>query len=201
MGDQPAIAAVLAGGLGERLGGGKASATLAGRALIEHPLRAAGEAGLEAIVIAKADSTLPPLDARVVHEPDEPRHPLRGVITALELASQRASAPAVLALACDMPFLTAPLLAWLAGLEGAVVASLDGRAQPLPSRLPAAARPALERALAERRSLRAALASLTPRVVGEAELGRFGDPARLCFNVNGPAELRSARQWLDAVAS
>ena len=200
MGDQPPIAAVLAGGLGERLGGSKASATLAGRPLVEHPLGAAGEAGLEAIVVAKRSTVLPPLDVPVVYEPQRPQHPLLGVITALEFASQSARLPGVVMLACDMPFLTGPLLAWLAGLEGAVMASVDGRAQPLLSRLPVEAQQALERALAERRSLRSAFASLAPRVVGERELSRFGDPARLCFNVNGPKDLRTASQWLDPVA-
>jgi hypothetical protein len=51
----------------------------------------------------------------------------------------------------------------------------------------------LERALAERRSLRSALAMLGPGVLAGRELGRFGDPARLCFNVNDHgAAVRSA---------
>ena len=92
MGDQPPIAAVLAGGLGERLGGSKASATLAGRPLVEHPLGAAGEAGLEAIVVAKRSTVLPPLDVPVVYEPQRPQHPLLGVITAHNYSAAHPSA-------------------------------------------------------------------------------------------------------------
>jgi molybdenum cofactor guanylyltransferase len=198
MEDRRAIVAVLAGGLGERLGGGKPAAVLAGRALIDHPLRAADAAGLHAIVVAKRGTPLPEVGVPVVYEPDEPRHPLRGVITALEYASERPGLTAVLTVGCDMPFLTGPLLAWLAELDGVVTASVDGRAQPLLSRCTLTALPALTQALADGRSLSSALASLGPRVVGESELGRFGDPARLCFNVNDPAELRTARRWLGA---
>jgi molybdenum cofactor guanylyltransferase len=201
MGDKPAIVAVLAGGLGGRLGGGKPSAALAGRPLIDHPLRAASEAGLEAIVVAKRSTILPQLHVPLVYEPEQPRHPLRGLITALEFAWRSAKVPAVVTLGCDMPFLTGPLLAWLAGLDAAAVASVDGQAQPLLSRCPVAALSTLERALAERRSLRSALAYLAPRIVGEGELSRFGDPARLCFNVNDRADMRTASQWLGAVVS
>jgi molybdopterin-guanine dinucleotide biosynthesis protein A len=73
-----ASAIVLAGGAGTRLGRPKAAATLAGRPLVEHVLAAAREGGLEPIVVARADSALPPLDCPVVIEPAQPRHPLCG---------------------------------------------------------------------------------------------------------------------------
>jgi molybdenum cofactor guanylyltransferase len=198
MEDRPAIAAVLAGGLGERLGGGKPAATLAGRPLIEYPLKAASEGGLGAIVVAKRSTVLPRVDALVIREPDEPRHPLCGVVRALEFASQMRGRPAVVTLACDMPFLTGPLLAWLAGLEGTVMARVDGQPQPLLSRWSPAALLPLERAVDEHRSLRSVLAELAPMIVTEGELSRFGDPARLCFNVNDRADLAAARGWLGA---
>lgn len=178
MADQRAIVAVLAGGLGRRLGGAKPSVALGGRPLLAYPLRAAADAGLEAIVVAKPSTVLPALDAEVVHEAQEPRHPLCGVVAALRFAGARSGPRAVVMLACDMPFLTGALLAWLAGREGAVMAQLDGRAQPLPARCPVEALVPLERALAERRSLRSALAMLAPGVLAGRELGRFGDPAR-----------------------
>ncbi len=190
------MVAVLAGGRGERLGGAKATVLLGGRPLICRPLAAAREAGLEAIVIAKPSTPLPALDERVLYEPESPRHPLCGVIAALELAAARAPAPAVLLLACDMPFLTSPLLAWLASLEGAAMAEVDGRRQPLLARCLPAQLPALRVALAAQRSLRVAIASLAPRIVDERELSRFGEPQRLCFNVNDAEDLRRAERWL-----
>ena len=198
MAHQDAIVAVLAGGLGERLGGAKPSVALGGRALICHPLQAAREAGLEAIVVAKTTTTLPPLQVQVVHEPQEPQHPLRGIVTALSFAAALPRSPAVVALACDMPFVTAALLQWLAGLEGPVIAQVDGRAQPLLARLPVESLPLLERALAAERSLQSSLGELSPSIVSDSELTRFGDPARLCFNVNDAAQLHAAGRWLAA---
>ncbi len=196
MAEPRAIVAVLAGGRGERLGGGKAMAALGGRPLIEYPLGAARGAGLEAIVVAKRSTPLPPLRAQVHYEPENPRHPLCGVIAALELAAERSPAPAVVMLACDMPFLTSPLLDWLAGLDGATMAEVGGRLQPLLGRCLPEQLPALRNALDAQRPLHGALAELTPRIVDESELSRFGDPERLCFNINSPADLQVAAGWL-----
>jgi molybdenum cofactor guanylyltransferase len=193
---QRAIAAVLAGGQGARIGGEKALAVLGGRPLIERPLAAAREAGLEAVVIAKPSTRLPPLAEKVVHEPEEPRHPLCGVIAALELAASRSPAPAVLLLACDMPFLNGPLLAWLAELDGAAMAAVGGRSQPLLARCETEHLPALRRALAEQHPLRATIGELAPQIIDERELSSFGDPERLCFNVNDAEDLWLAESWL-----
>jgi molybdopterin-guanine dinucleotide biosynthesis protein A len=196
--DRRAIVAVMAGGLGKRLGGAKPSAVLAGRPLICHPLAAAAEAGLEAIVVAKPSTVLPLLDVRVAHEPEQPRHPLCGLVAALRLAAARPRPPAVVAVACDMPFVTGPLLRWLAGLDGAAMAHVDGRDQPLLGRWPVGGLPLVAQALAEGRPLRSGLAALEPTILEEGELSRFGDPTRLCFNVNDPDDLRAAGEWLAA---
>jgi molybdopterin-guanine dinucleotide biosynthesis protein A len=196
MADQQVIVAVLAGGRGERIGGAKPSVALGSRPLVGYPLEAAADAGLEAIVVAKRSTVLPRLDVEVVYEPEEPRHPLCGILAALRFAGGRSQAPAVVTLACDMPFLTGSLLAWLAGRDGAVMAQLDGRAQPLLARCPVEGLAALARALTEGRSLRSALAVLAPSIVADRELRRFGDPMRLCFNVNDRGDLRTAREWL-----
>lgn len=193
---QRAIAAVLAGGRGTRIGGEKAVAVLGGRPLIERPLAAARDAGLEAVVVAKPSTCLPPLAEAVVHEPEQPRHPLCGVLAALELAASRSPAPAVLLLACDMPFLSGPLLDWLAGLDGAAMAAVGGRPQPLLARCTTRHLPALRQALSEHRSLRAAICELAPQIVDERELSHFGEPERLCFNVNDADDLRLAESWL-----
>lgn len=167
-------------------------ALLGGRPLIERPLDATRGAGLEAIVVAKRITPLPPLREQVHYEPEATHHPLCGVIAALELAAERSPAPAVLLLACDMPFLTSPLLDWLAGLDGVVMVEVGGRLQPLLARCVPEHLPTLRTALDARRSLRDTMAALAPQTVGERDLSRFGDPERLCFNVNGPEDLRIA---------
>jgi molybdopterin-guanine dinucleotide biosynthesis protein A len=195
---QPAIVAVLAGGSGTRIGGEKALTSLAGRPLIEHVLASAREAGLETFVVAKRDSALPAAAEPLIGEPDEPRHPLCGVLAALDFAAAHAPARDVLAVPCDMPFLTAALLRRLAELDGAVVLELDGTMQPLPARLLASQAAPLREALERASSLRAALSALAPRRVEERELARFGDPARLLHGVNTREELREAEALLVA---
>jgi len=189
---QRPLAAVLAGGAGRRIGGAKPSALLGGQALIAYPVAAAAAARLEVAVVAKRDSALPPLDCAVVLEPDLPRHPLCGILAALEHADGRP----ILALACDMPFLTGPLLSWLAGQRGAAVVELDGRLQPLLARYVRASRSVFEQALAEMRSVTSAVQQIAPTRIDASELARFGDPARLCFNVNDAADLAAAERWL-----
>jgi molybdopterin-guanine dinucleotide biosynthesis protein A len=189
-----AIGAVIAGGHGSRIGGGKAAVELGGRPLISHPLAAVEAAGLEPLVVAKADSELPPVGCTVIREDLEPRHPLCGILAALEFSGSRP----LVAVGCDMPFLEAPLLAWLAARpERLVVPSLDGRALPFPGRYRHSLREDLERALAEERSMGETLAALSPRLLAGPELAAFGDPERLCFNVNTRKDLARAEALLD----
>ena len=135
------IGVVLAGGSGSRIGGAKASAQLDGQALISYPLAAALGALGSVAVVAKDGVELPQLDQRVELwiEPDEPRHPVVGVIEAL----RRARGSAVLAIACDLPLLTSEVVALIADADAegsvAVLASAAGRPQPLLARYEPAA--------------------------------------------------------------
>lgn len=188
-----ARAAILAGGRGRRLGGAKATADLAGRPLIAYPLESARRAGLEPFVVAKHDSALPELDSEVVREPDEPTHPLLGIVTAL----QAVPGPVVV-IGCDMPFLTAPLLRRLAACAPPAVAEAGGRLEPLLAVYGPADAAVLRDALDEEAPLRRTVERLDPDRIGEAELGRFGDPQRLVTSVNSEADLAEAAQLLSA---
>jgi molybdenum cofactor guanylyltransferase len=185
-------AAILAGGRATRLGQPKATAELRGRPLIEYPLAAATRAGLEPIVVAKRHTELPELDLPVLVEPNQPSHPLCGL-----LAAMRACGTPILALGCDMPFLSPELLVWLASLPDQLVVTRAGRRlQPLLARYGPALAGQLEAGLRRRAPLQEVVASLSPRVLGEAELRRFGDPLRLCFNVNTPQDLAEAERLM-----
>ena len=111
------MGAVLAGGASRRMGTPKATLELGGRPLLEYPLAAVQGAGLEPAVVAKPGSPLPPLAVPRWDEPAEPVHPLTGIVAALTAARGRP----VLAVACDMPFVTAELLADLAARAAPLV--------------------------------------------------------------------------------
>lgn len=157
---------------------------LGGRPLISYPVEAARQAGLEPWVVAKRGTELPPTGCRLLLEPDEPRHPLLGVVTALRTARP---AP-VIAVAADMPFVTGELLSGLAAAGSTATVEAEGRLQPLLARYEAATLEPLERALAAGAAATAALAELEPATIKAPDLA--------CFNVNSPADLERAERLL-----
>jgi molybdenum cofactor guanylyltransferase len=134
-------------------------------------------------------TTAPALgEVEVVVEPDEPTHPLVGVVAALRHARR----PLVV-LGCDFPFAPPALLRALAEApEPLVVPAPGGDPQPLVARWSPALLPRLEAALDREEPLRRTIAALSPRLLDDTELARFGDPGRAFFNVNAPADLRAA---------
>jgi molybdopterin-guanine dinucleotide biosynthesis protein A len=122
---------VLAGGAGRRIGGDKATVELAGRPLVLYPIAALRQVCEHVVVVAKADTSLPSLTgaAEVWIEPEEPRHPLTGVVHALRTATARK----VLVLAGDMPLVPEALLRALvdAASGAGAVARHGGIAEPL----------------------------------------------------------------------
>ena len=123
---------VLAGGAGRRLGrSSKPGAMLAGRPLVSYPLAALAAVCEQLAVVCKAGTKLPELEgAERWDEPEKPRHPLTGIVHALE----RARGP-VLVCAADMPFVTPDACRTLLEAAGAgsnaVVAASQGVLQPV----------------------------------------------------------------------
>jgi len=175
------IGVVLAGGAGERLGGAKATALLDGLPLISYPLAAVSEALADVAVIAKRDSPLPGDlgDAERWTEPDEPRHPVVGLIAALRAAGGRA----IVAVAADMPLLDAITIHALA-----TVVRAAGRVQPLLARYEPGALEGLE-AAGDAEPLTATVASLAPAWLELPD-------ATVAFNVNTAEDLAQASRLL-----
>jgi molybdopterin-guanine dinucleotide biosynthesis protein A len=195
------IGVVLAGGAGRRIGGAKAIVELRGTPLVCYPLRALQAVLAEVVVVAKQASELPPLPGVPVwFEPAAPRHPLAGIVHALERAGAGGgadrSARELLVSAGDLPFVDPVLVELLAHADArgapAVVPRAGGRLQPLLARYAPASHAPLVAAL--RRDppppLTDAVAALSPRVI---EL----DDERPFFNVNAPEDLLTAAALLD----
>jgi len=185
------IGAVLAGGRGRRLGGGKPGAELLGRPLASYPVAALASACERVAVVCKPATELPQLPGTERwDEPAEPQHPLTGIVHALE----RAGGP-VLVCAADMPFVTADACRTLLGAAGAgagaaaVVAAADGVLQPVLALYAPEALDALRAAPADA-PLRHTVESLGPV--------RVALPPALVRSVDTPAQLAAADQELRA---
>jgi molybdopterin-guanine dinucleotide biosynthesis protein A len=174
------------------MGGAKAIVKLQGRPLISYPLEAMWRALGSVALVAKINSQLPSVAGVTVWiEPDEPRHPLVGIVHALGLADGRP----VMVCALDLPFVTSGLIRRIAkaddGGAPAVIASSRGRTQPLLGCYePEALEPltaALERVDVPVREAVAALGA----VLYEVE-----DPDEL-FNINSPDDLLQASAMID----
>jgi molybdopterin-guanine dinucleotide biosynthesis protein A len=182
----------VAGGLGRRIGGSKAIVELGHRPLISYPVEAVWKALGNVAIVAKIDTELPNMPGAAVWiEPQEPRHPLTGIVHALGLAQGRP----VLVCASDMPLVTVELIRRIARMKPngapAVVASVDGELQPLLGCYEQSALDPLRRAACDPAiPLRKAVAALHPR------LFELDDPA-YAFNVNSPADLLHAAGMLD----
>jgi molybdopterin-guanine dinucleotide biosynthesis protein A len=95
---------ILAGGEGKRMGGAsKAMLELDGRPLAVHVATVLAEVSDPVAIVCKQDTAVPEIvGVERWDEPAEPRHPLTGIVHALE----QADGP-VLVCAVDMPWVTA----------------------------------------------------------------------------------------------
>lgn len=175
------------------MGGHKANVSLAGSSLVTRAVRSLRQAGLDPFIVTKRDRPVEIEGVEVVVEADEPQHPLAGVVAAIRSASERP----VIVLACDLPLLPSAYFAWLADHEaGTVIPSPGDRPQPLAGRYRPGDLESVESALRQEASAKFAVAQLSPTLVGDADLARFGNPAAIFSNVNTRADLRRAELLL-----
>jgi molybdopterin-guanine dinucleotide biosynthesis protein A len=186
-----AVAVVLAGGEGRRMGGDKPLRPFGGARLIDRALALAQGYCLRTAVAVRRPGQIPALPgALLLLDPADLPGPLAGLASALAFARAQ-GAPRVLTLPCDTPRLPADLLARLAAaLDGAgparvAVARSGGRLHPACALWPADGLEALGAyAAAGRASLRGFAVELGMGVVDWDAPG--GDPFA---NANTPAEL------------
>jgi molybdenum cofactor guanylyltransferase len=186
--------AVLAGGAGRRLGApSKPAAHLAGEPLLAYPVAAVAAVCEHVAVVCKPDTALPELDEGVERwdEPAAPRHPVVGIVHALE----RAGGPALVC-AADMPFVTPDALRTLLAAAGSAhaavaVAVADGVLQPVLGLYAPAVLEAL-RAAPRDAPLTATVESINP--------SRVALPPAVVSSVNTREDLAHAEDLIRAAA-
>lgn len=203
--ERSCVGVLLAGGAARRFGGQpKGLARLDGVRIADRVLAALRGASTAQLVIANDPAAAQWFPTELVVADETPGlGPLGGLATALAAAK---GSP-VLAVAWDMPFVTTELLCELrrrgeAGATAVVpVHGAERWAEPLcawyaPGAL-ASCRALLE---AGARRAGALLDALLPgaETIGDAELARFGDPARLFTSVDTPATLAALGGTLGA---
>lgn len=200
VGKSEITAVILAGGQSRRLGRDKAVEPFDGEPLIRRVIRRASEAVSACrVVVVVADQERAgalPLDDD--HQTAVDVFPdcgsLGGIYTGLKAATTQWS----LVTACDMPFLSAPLLAHMAGLrEGvdAVVPTVEGRPEPTHALYARRCLPAIESRLrAGQLKISGFFDDVAVRYVPENEVRGFDPELLSFFNINRPEDLARAME-------
>ena len=191
-----ASAAILMGGVARRLGGrNKAAIVVGGISIVERQLQAL--AGVTDDIMAVGRDAVHDERVRTVAD----RRPGMGPLAGLEAALEHARDHSVLLLACDMPYVTAPLLAHLVSLAptaDAVVPRTDRGYHPLCAVYHRRCMEAVRRRLdTGALALQGLLQEITVRVVEGQELAQFGRETRLLANANTPSDLDQIESFLN----
>lgn len=187
-------AAILAGGQARRLGGIDKSALVVGaRSILDRQLSLLRGLTPHLLIVANDRSRVQAAGVPVVIDRIGGAGALGGLYTALV----EAPTEQVLVIGCDMPFLTAPFLLYLAeqgrGADAAVPRDGHGR-HPLCASYDRRIAPHFH-ARIQGGDLRIgeALVDLTVRELGPADLAPFNPDGLLLFNVNTPEDYSQAR--------
>lgn len=173
------------------MGQDKALLEIEGETLLARAARRLGEV-CEEVLIADA--------GRLGGIPDGPgRGPVAGLLGAARAKPGRS----LLVLAVDLPFVPVSLLEELARSEAAlVIPHWSGGVEPLCALYGPAALAALEERVGQGELSLWSLPDtpgLQVRQLGEKELRRFGDPARMFLNLNSPKDIRDLKDPSDVL--
>jgi len=189
---------ILAGGKSRRMGGSpKALLPFGGRPLIEHITETLRSVLPDCLVVTNTPELYASLGLPMVGDVFPEGGSLGGIYSGLRAASGEAA----LCVACDMPFLSAPLVAHLAGRAAeadVVIPDVAGDLQPLHAVYAKACLPAMERRL---RTGHLKVVGFfgdvrVLRVPADA-VERFVDPTIAFMNLNTPEDLARARALWD----
>lgn len=196
------LGVLLAGGRSTRYGAPKALAEVGGRTMLMHTLETLDDVVGEAVIVANEPEPYLSTGRQIRPDVRPGSGVLGGILTAVGWADERGR-DAALVLACDMPFVAAPLLERLvaAGGRGSIsIPASDGPrgVEPLCAVYGVECAGPIARALDRgERAIISFFDDVDVRRLPLEEVRRYGDPKRLFFNVNRPEERREAERLSD----
>ncbi len=175
--------AIMAGGRSSRFGSDKALLEYGGQILLQRTAGVLRNAGLDVLIVGPPERGEQAPGVAAVQDEYPGIGPLGGICTALH-----ARPHGVLAVAVDMPFLSAPLLRYLASLAAeadVVLPIVDGRGQQLHAVYGPACLPHIEAQIARGDyKIDRFFGHVRVRRVEEPELRRFDPELRSFRNIN-----------------
>ncbi len=190
-----ATGVILSGGMSSRMAENKAFTTVGGRRIIDIILDKMKDCFREILIVSNEPDLYEGLGTKVVTDLIPGKGPLSGLHSGLV----HARFPAILAVACDMPFIDVALGKWmlqmLPGYD--VVAPLvNGRFQPLFAAYSKSCLAVFERCLQEEKLKISRIyeEELKVRYVNEDQVSVFGSPEILFYNVNTREKLLRAQE-------
>ena len=192
---RPLAAAILTGGRATRMGGiRKATLRIGGRSIIDRQLDVLrGIAAPIFAVSSAAGESEGGLD--IVRDQFPDRGALGGIYTAIAASPHER----VLVVGCDMPFLSAPLLEYMNGIDADIVVPRTARGYEPLCAIYSRACAAAVRARIERGQLEASVMPEGVRVVevGSETLAEYDAHGLLFVNVNTPHDYERANTLLE----
>jgi molybdopterin-guanine dinucleotide biosynthesis protein A len=186
--------AVMAGGKSSRMGTDKSFVPLLGRPLIEHVLTKVFGLGNETIIIANKPESYAYLGLPIFGDIYTNLGPLGG----LHSAFHNAANPFILVVACDMPWLNRPLLAYLISLRttaDVVVPRWGKYPEPMHAVYRKSCLNAVESNLqAGTLKLISFYGQVAVRFVNRDEIEQFDPEGQSFVNVNTPGDLSLAKK-------
>jgi molybdopterin-guanine dinucleotide biosynthesis protein A len=183
-----ATGVILAGGQSRRMGRDKAFLPLGSRTLIEVVIARLREACADLLLVTNTPDAYRRFGLRMVPDALPHRQSLVGIYTGILEAAQ----PAFVC-ACDMPFLSPPLVRHLVSLAGeadVVIPRHGGEYEPLHAVYTPACLEPIRRCIARGGRNVDFLTEVRTRVVDAEEIRRFDPDLRSFANLNTPEEYR-----------
>jgi molybdopterin-guanine dinucleotide biosynthesis protein A len=187
------LGVILAGGANTRYGAHKALVEVGGRRIIDRVRDALAHTTDRIVLVANDQDAYRDVGLAMRADARPGLGSLGGILTAVRWAEDE-ERRAALVVACDMPFVSGPLLRLLAERAGeaeVVVPESGGRrgVEPLCACYATSCAAAIEAALArDDRRVIAFYEDVRVLRLDANEVRRFGDPAMLFMNVNTPEE-------------